>query len=242
MINYREYFLFNESAGPNKHLTHLEELILTNGKDGAIRATQYLQALTDVLDSNTPKPINTTVKYDGAPAVVIGVDPNGNFFVGSKSVFAKTPKLNYSIDDIKRNHAQSPGLVDKLVKTFSYFKNVNFNSTYQGDFLKLQFPQTYDIVSAWHVLEHVTDIDAFLKKCASLTRGYCIIEVPTLVSLTGEGRRRELKDPAIGLYDGHAHYFTKKSFEIIANKYFSIIEIKEGVQAPALLAIMEPLP
>ena len=48
MITYKEYFLFNEAAGPNKHLTHLEELILTNGKDGGIRALQYLQELTKV--------------------------------------------------------------------------------------------------------------------------------------------------------------------------------------------------
>lgn len=135
MLEFKDYFPLYEAAGPNKHLTHLEELILTNGKDGATRAIKYLQALTEVLDSNTPKAVNTTVKYDGAPAVVIGVDPNGNFFVGSKSVFAKTPKVNYSINDIKQNHSQAPGLVDKLVQTFIHFKDVNFTSTYQGDFL-----------------------------------------------------------------------------------------------------------
>ena len=135
MLEFKDYFSLYEAAGPNKHLTHLEELILTSGKDGATRAVQYLQALTEVLDSDTPKAVNTTVKYDGAPAVVIGVDPNGNFFVGSKSVFAKTPKMNYSINDIKQNHSQSPGLVDKLVQTFIHFKDTNFTSTYQGDFL-----------------------------------------------------------------------------------------------------------
>jgi len=135
MLEFKDYFPLYEAAGPNKHLTHLEELILTNGKDGATRAIKYLQALTEVLDSNTPKAVNTTVKYDGAPAVVIGVDPNGNFFVGSKSVFAKTPKMNYSINDIKQNHSQAPGLVDKLIQTFIHFKDTNFNSTYQGDFL-----------------------------------------------------------------------------------------------------------
>ena len=135
MLEFKDYFPLYEAAGPNKHLTHLEELILTNGKDGATRAIKYLQALTEVLDSTTPKAVNTTVKYDGAPAVVIGVDPNGNFFVGSKSVFAKTPKMNYSINDIKQNHSQAPGLVDKLVQTFIHFKDVNFTSTYQGDFL-----------------------------------------------------------------------------------------------------------
>ena len=135
MLEYKDYFPLYEAAGPNKHLTHLEELILTNGKEGATRAIQYLQALTEVLDSDTPKAVNTTVKYDGAPAVIVGVDPNGNFFVGSKSVFAKVPKMNYSINDIKQNHSHAPGLVDKLIQTFVHFKGVNFNSTYQGDFL-----------------------------------------------------------------------------------------------------------
>jgi len=135
MLEYKDYFPLYEAAGPNKHLTHLEELILTNGKEGATRAIQYLQALTEVLDSGTPKAVNTTVKYDGAPAVIVGVDPNGNFFVGSKSVFAKVPKMNYSINDIKQNHSHAPGLVDKLIQTFVHFKGVNFNSTYQGDFL-----------------------------------------------------------------------------------------------------------
>ena len=135
MLEFKDYFPLYEAAGPNKHLTHLEELILTNGKEGATRAIQYLQALTEVLDSGTPKAVNTTVKYDGAPAVIVGVDPNGNFFVGSKSVFAKVPKMNYSINDIKQNHSHAPGLVDKLTQTFVHFKGVNFNSTYQGDFL-----------------------------------------------------------------------------------------------------------
>ena len=135
MLEYKDYFPLYEAAGPNKHLTHLEELILTNGKEGATRAIQYLQALTEVLDSDTPNAVNTTVKYDGAPAVIVGVDPNGNFFVGSKSVFANVPKMNYSINDIKQNHSHAPGLVDKLIQTFVHFKGVNFNSTYQGDFL-----------------------------------------------------------------------------------------------------------
>jgi len=124
MLEYKDYFPLYESAGPNKHLTHLEELILTNGKEGATRAIQYLQALTEVLDSGTPKAVNTTVKYDGAPAVIVGVDPNGNFFVGSKSVFAKVPKMNYSINDIKQNHSHAPGLVDKLIQTLFTLKEL----------------------------------------------------------------------------------------------------------------------
>ena len=135
MILFEQYFKLYEEAGPNKHLTHLEELVITNKREGAQRAIGYLNALSQVLDSGTEKAVNATVKYDGAPAVVIGRDPEGKFFVGSKSVFNANPKLNYSIKDIKVNHGHAPGLVDKLVQTFVHFKDTNFNGVYQGDFL-----------------------------------------------------------------------------------------------------------
>lgn len=65
MILFETFYKLFEDAGPNKHLTHLEELILTNKKEGAQRAINYLSSMSDILDSNTPKAINTTVKYDG---------------------------------------------------------------------------------------------------------------------------------------------------------------------------------
>ena len=110
---------------------------------------------------------------------------------------------------------------------------------YDVDFLNMKSDITYDIVSAWHVLEHVDNIDAFIKKCSEITEKYCIIEVPLLKSLSGQGRVRKLLDPSIGEYDGHAHYFSKNSFELAVNKHFSIVEIKEGVQSPALFAVLE---
>jgi len=153
MLTYKKYFPLYEAAGPNKHLTHLEELILTAQKDGGVRAINYLEALTEILDSETPRAVNATVKYDGAPAVILGADPNGKFFIGSKSVFNKIPKLNYSIDDIKKNHAEAPGLVDKLVQTFVHFKNLRFNSVYQGDFLfDDEIKEVNDIDGVQHVL------------------------------------------------------------------------------------------
>tara|TARA_Y100000310_G_scaffold325706_1_gene389562 strand:- start:368 stop:1408 length:1041 start_codon:yes stop_codon:yes gene_type:complete len=83
----------------------------------------------------------------------MGADPNGKFFIGSKSVFNKIPKVNYSIDDIKRNHAEAPGLVDKLVQTFVHFKNLRFNSAYQGDFLfDDQIKEINDIDGEQHVI------------------------------------------------------------------------------------------
>jgi len=79
---------------PNKHLEHLEDSIF-DGRRVALGAVK--QALTCK---------NISVKWDGAPAIVFGTNPeNGMFFVGTKSVFNKKKVLiNYTYDDIAKNH------------------------------------------------------------------------------------------------------------------------------------------
>ena len=57
-----------------------------------------------MLAGNIGGKLNMSVKWDGAPAVFCGTNPeNGKFFVGTKSVFNKTPKINYTPTDIRRN-------------------------------------------------------------------------------------------------------------------------------------------
>ena len=79
---------------PNKHLEHLEDSIF-DGRRVALAAVK--QALTC-------RRIST--KWDGAPAIVFGTNPaNGQFFVGTKSVFNKKKVLiNYTYEDIETNH------------------------------------------------------------------------------------------------------------------------------------------
>ena len=90
-----------------------------------------------------------------------------------------------------------------------------------------------------HVLEHVVDIISFKEKLKNLSKRYIVLEVPLLTALNGLGRTRKLKNPNNHGFDGHAHYFTEKSFKTLFEKDFNIIEIKEGVQTPALFAILE---
>ena len=75
----------------NLHIEHPEDTILTGD--------------LSVLDAFQAKN-HYSVKIDGSPAIVWGTNPeNGKFFVGTKSVFnKKTPKINYSNEDIERNH------------------------------------------------------------------------------------------------------------------------------------------
>ena len=98
----------------NLHLEHLEDEVLNSGIVGTRGAINFLQSLRDMLAGNAKSSVNVTVKWDGAPAIFAGINPENNqFFVGTKGVFNKNAKINYSHDDIDRNHPSS-GLNQKL--------------------------------------------------------------------------------------------------------------------------------
>ena len=123
-------------GGIIKHLTHLEELILTRKKEGVDTAISFIGELLKTFESNTQSRVFTTVKYDGAPAIICGINPeNKQFFVATKSVAAANPKINYTEQDVERNHGDKPGLADKLKLALRYLPNVIKSNVYQGDFM-----------------------------------------------------------------------------------------------------------
>ena len=120
----------------NTHLTHLEELVLTQGPKGYDMARAFLLELLEELKGNVDSKVKTSVKWDGAPAIFAGINPeNGKFFVGTKSIFNKVPKINYTPEDVQRNHGHAPGLVDKLTKALQYLPPLGIQKILQGDFM-----------------------------------------------------------------------------------------------------------
>jgi hypothetical protein len=78
--------------------------------------------------------VNMTVKWDGAPAIICGINPeNGKFFVGTKAVFNKNPKINYTTGDIRKNH--SGDLAEKLSVALRELGRLGIKDVIQGDFL-----------------------------------------------------------------------------------------------------------
>lgn len=125
-------FLLNEAK--NLHMEHLEDSIFNEGSSGAIDALKFAESVKDMLAGNTTSSFNVTVKWDGAPAVFCGINPeNGKFFVGTKSVFNKTPKINYTNADIDANHGHSKGLSDTLKVALANLKDLNIKGILQGD-------------------------------------------------------------------------------------------------------------
>ena len=120
----------------NTHLTHLEELVLTRGGEGYEMARSFLLEMIKVLRGDGDTKVSTSVKWDGAPAIFAGINPeNGKFFVGTKSIFNKVPKINYTLEDIDQNHGHAPGLVDKLKKALYYLPSLGIKKILQGDFM-----------------------------------------------------------------------------------------------------------
>ena len=130
MYSFKQYL----SESKNTHLEHLEDEIINNGYQGGVNAVEFLKSLRNMLVGSSGKKVNVSVKWDGAPAVICGINPeNGKFFVGSKSVFNVTPKINYTPADIRKNH--SGGLVDKLIVALRELRKLNIKGVVQGDFL-----------------------------------------------------------------------------------------------------------
>jgi len=118
----------------NTHLEHLEDDILNNGLAGAKNALRFLGSLMTMLQSNTRSSMNVTVKWDGRPAVFAGTNPeNGKFFVGSKAIFNKEPKINYTNADIDRNHPTGPNA--PLKAALKYLPPLGIPGVWQGDLL-----------------------------------------------------------------------------------------------------------
>ena len=131
MLSFKE--ILNEDK--NTHLEHLEDEIINNGVAGAKTAILFLDSLKDMLSGSSAGKTVVTVKWDGAPAVFAGINPeNGKFFVATKSLFNKTPKINYTNADIALNHG-SGGLSDKLKVALKHLPELGMKGIFQGDIM-----------------------------------------------------------------------------------------------------------
>lgn len=115
-------FLIREAAftgeGDGSHFTHSEDELFIHGSQGI---QKILVSLIELV-----KGIPTTkaqTKIDGSPSCFYG-KKDGKFFVATKSIFNADPKINYTEDDIDKNHGHAPGLVNKLRFALRYLPSI----------------------------------------------------------------------------------------------------------------------
>jgi len=134
MKSFKQFDNLTESK--NLHMEHLEDAVFNEGTNGVLDAIRFLESVSEMLAGSGKGKANLTVKWDGAPAVFAGTHPETKkFFVGSKSIFNKNPKINYTNKDIDENHGNSPGLASKLKVALKHLKGLNIKGILQGDIL-----------------------------------------------------------------------------------------------------------
>ena len=128
MENFAEYI----TEQKNTHMTHIEDKVLYGGVKGTREAIFALRALRDMLSGKSTSALST--KWDGAPAIFCGEDPNdGEFFVAKKGIFAKNPKIYKTDAEIDAD--MSGDLASKMKVALAELPKLGIKGVIQGDFL-----------------------------------------------------------------------------------------------------------
>jgi hypothetical protein len=119
-----------------KHIEHLEDHPINNGAKGFEHAVGALTQVHQHIIAGAKDP-SLAMKHDGSPSIVYGHHPEtGKFFVASKSAFNKNPKINYTPQDVQKNHGHAPGLVEKLQSALKHLPKIApKQGVFQGDVL-----------------------------------------------------------------------------------------------------------
>ena len=136
--------LTEDKGGKNLHLEHIEDEILNYGVEGGRAAINFLQSLRDMLAGSARSSVNMTVKWDGAPAIFAGVEPEtGDFFVAKKSVFNVSPKLYKTEKEIDDD--LSGALNEKFKVALKEFSKLGIKGVLQGDLMFTDDVETTNI-------------------------------------------------------------------------------------------------
>lgn len=134
LIRFKDFITEASVSGKNLHMTHVSDMIIYGGTEGAKAAIDTLQSVAETLSGSANNSHNITVKYDGAPAVFAGIDPtDGRFFVAKKGIFNKNPVVYKSVADVKAD--TSGDLSEKLSIAFTELSKLGIKGIVQGDIM-----------------------------------------------------------------------------------------------------------
>jgi len=147
MISFSDFvpnLFLEDKGGKNLHLEHIEDEILNYGVDGGRAALNFLRSLRDMLSGSARSSVALTQKWDGAPALFAGINPdNGKFCIAKKSMFNKSPKIYYTEEDIDND--LSGTLNAKFKVALAEFSKLGIKGILQGDLMFTDDTETTDI-------------------------------------------------------------------------------------------------
>ena len=200
MIGFNKYLV----EAKNTHMEHAEDNVLNGGVEGARQTINFLQSLRDMLAGHSNVKLNTTVKWDGAPAIFAGINPrDGKFFVAKKGIFNKNPKVYKTPAEVRAD--TSGDLAEKLLICLKYLPELGIKGVIQGD---LMFTQS-DLKTQ--------DIDG--ESCVTFHPNTIVYAVPVKSKLA-----KQIQSAKMGIV-WHTSY-TGKSFETMKASFGKNIKSK----------------
>lgn len=122
------------------HLDHPHQKHILYNKAGAQLALSLGKKMHKLYQTGDSKDIMVSRKVDGGVSVIIA-NRNGEVSVSTKSAFNKEPKINFTEEDIDRNHGKTPGLADTLKHVLKHAQGlVQDNKAVQGDLIYTHNP------------------------------------------------------------------------------------------------------
>jgi len=181
--------IYEESKKPKMHLEHIEDLMLNLGYEGLEDSITILEKIIYGED------INITLKVDGKPAIIFGINPeNDQFFIGTKRALTKPA---HSEEEIKEIYSDNPELVSILTGIFPYLQQaMKDKKTYMGDLMfspEIPVIEQEDYLSFTpNTIEYRVDKDSTMgHKIKSSTYGIIVHTI-----LEGE-TKSQLNDPSL---------------------------------------------
>jgi len=139
MITFKTFTFLIEEEDQSSHLGHLDhpyQMHVLYGKNGAESAVRDLRDTHNYFKTGKSNIVTSSRKVDGGVSVILKNHPTFGFSVSTKSAFNVNPKINYTEEDIEKNHGHAPGLVHALKNVLKHGKDlVKPGHTVQGDLL-----------------------------------------------------------------------------------------------------------
>lgn len=105
------------------HMDHVEDFWIAN-PDAYGQVVDVLESTFKSLAGSASSGVSITTKIDGSPAIVFGKHPKtGEFIIGTKSIFSKSPKYYSSIADTKNVPNKELGRI--LANAFPYLEQID---------------------------------------------------------------------------------------------------------------------
>lgn len=130
------WLLTEAKDGKNFHIEHIEDLIFSEGFNGAKRAFNYIENLRRMFARGQGKIGKVKTRWDGGITIVCGVDPaDGKFFVGTEQALQDTNAVCKSKADIYKFYGYDDVVTKQLKVALKHLADLGIGNVIAGNLL-----------------------------------------------------------------------------------------------------------